>query len=229
LFVYLRLLIIKYKLKMATTDYNVNSDKIIINHIKPYLPKTYQVCDEMLNDGMFQRDRLVERALSETSNNLYKMDSGDNWDFTDYSDAKSASVNYRASQSRKHVHWGVIRIPSIKNKKSLRCLVYDPKRNSIRYFAIWQWGNKNIIEFSANPNGQSRYRNGICGIELNSFEELATYKFVLHNIKEFKNGTYINPDVKNHLEKNNFKIQEIYKDHNTFYNFLKTNAPQIVT
>ena len=30
---------------MATTDYNVKFDKKVINHIKPFLPKSYIICD----------------------------------------------------------------------------------------------------------------------------------------------------------------------------------------
>ena len=50
-------------------------DKKVINHIKSYLPKNYIICNEMIEDGMYQRDRLVELALSRESNGLYKMDS----------------------------------------------------------------------------------------------------------------------------------------------------------
>ena len=159
---------------MATTDYTSKFDKKIINHIKPYLPKDYAICDKMIQDGMYQRDRLVELALSRESKGLYKMDSRDNWDFDDYSDAKSTTVNYRESQGPN----GSIIISGVKNKITLRCLVYDPKRDTIRYIVIWKW-NKNInrIEFTANLIADSKYINGECGIELNSFTELAQYSF----------------------------------------------------
>ena len=49
--------------------------------------------------------------------------------------SKSATINYRKSQG---IH-GTILISGVSNKHTLRCLVYDPKRNTIRYIAIWKW------------------------------------------------------------------------------------------
>ena len=159
---------------MATTDYNVRFDVKVLNHIKPFLPKGYNFCEEMMADGMYQRDRLVEKALSLASNGLIEMDSQDNWDFTDHSDSKSATINYRKSQG---IH-GSILISGVSNKHTLRCLVYDPKRNTIRYIAIWKWSKSmNRIEFSANPSSDSKYINGDCGIEFNTFQELAQFNF----------------------------------------------------
>jgi hypothetical protein len=159
---------------MATTDYNVKFDLKVINHIKPFLPKEYELCEKMMAHGMYQRDRLVEKALSLASEGLIEMDSQDNWDFDDKSDSKSNTVNYRKS---KGVH-GIIRIASVKNKIYLRALIYDPKRNIFRYFAVWDWPSTiTDIEFSANLNTNSKYLNGLNGIELNSFKELAQFNF----------------------------------------------------
>lgn len=159
---------------MATTDYNVKFDKKVINHIKPFLPKNYIICDEMIEDGMYQRDRLVELALSRESNGLYQMDSKDHCDFNDESDAKSNTVNYRKSQGPQ----GILKIAGVKGKKYLRALIYDPKRDTFRYVVVWDWPSSLInIELSADPNTNSKYLNGTNGIELQSFKELATYKF----------------------------------------------------
>ena len=159
---------------MATTDYNVPLDKKIINHIKPFLPKNYRFENEMVNDGMFQRDRLVEKALSKESNGLYQMDSKDHCDFDDGSDAKSNTVNYRQSRGPQ----GILKIAGVKNKKYLRALIYDPKRDIFRYVAVWKWPSSLIdIEVSADPNTNSKYLNGKNGVELKSFKELAQFKF----------------------------------------------------
>jgi len=161
---------------MATTDHTVKFDKKILHHISPYLPTTYTFCDEMIEDGMYQRDRLVELAMARNSNGLYEMDSQDNWDFTDFSDAKSTTVNYRVSQGPK----GRIVVRGIKNKHTLRVITYDPQRDTVRYFVFWEWyrnGNQ-VVEFSADPTfKRSKFTNGEWGVELNSFEELAQYKF----------------------------------------------------
>jgi hypothetical protein len=159
---------------MATTDYNVKFDKKVINHIKPFLPKSYIICDEMVKDGMYQRDRLVELALSRESNGLYQMNSKAHCDFDDDSDAKSNTINYRKSQG---IH-GVLRIAGVKNKTYLRALIYDPKRDIFRYVAVWDWPSSlKIIELSADPNTSSKYLDGRNGIELKSFKELAQFNF----------------------------------------------------
>ena len=159
---------------MATTDYNVKFDLKIINHIKPFLPKEYKSCEYMLADGMYQRDRLVEKALSLASNGLIEMDSQDNWDFNDKSDSKSNTVNYRQSRGPQ----GILKIAGVKNKIYLRALIYDPKRDIFRYVAVWKWPSSLInIELSADPNTNSKYLNGENGIELKSFKELAQFNF----------------------------------------------------
>ena len=159
---------------MATTDYNVKFDVKVLNHIKPFLPKGYNFCEEMMADGMYQRDRLVEKALSLASNGLIEMDSQDNWDFNDKSDSKSNTVNYRQSRGPQ----GILKIAGVKNKIYLRALIYDPKRDIFRYIAVWKWPSSLInIELSADPNTNSKYLNGINGIELKSFKELAQFNF----------------------------------------------------
>jgi len=159
---------------MATTDYNVKFDIKVLNHIKPFLPKGYNFCKEMIADGMYQRDRLVEKALSLASDGHIEMDSQDNWDFDDKSDSKSNTVNYRESKGP----CGNIIISSVKNKIYLRSITYDPKRDIFRYFAIWDWPSSlSTVEFSANPNTNSKYLNGENGIELKSFKELAQFNF----------------------------------------------------
>lgn len=159
---------------MATTDYTAQFDEKILDFIKPYLPSTYNICDEMVRDGMYQRDRLVELALALTSNGQYEMDSTYNWDFSDESDAKSCTTNYRQSQGPD----GMISIKGVKNKKTLRVINFDPKRDTFRFFVIWEWKETlNTVEFSANPTAWSKYIDGTCGKELDSFEELAQFNF----------------------------------------------------
>ena len=123
---------------------------------------------------MYQRDRLVEKALSLASNGLIEMDSQDNWDFNDKSDSKSNTVNYRQSRGPQ----GILKIAGVKNKIYLRALIYDPKRDIFRYVAVWKWPSSLInIELSADPNTNSKYLNGTNGIELKSFKELAQFNF----------------------------------------------------
>ena len=102
------------------------------------------------------------------------MDSRDHIDFDDDSDAKSNTVNYRQSKGPQ----GILRISGVKDKKYLRALIYDPKRDIFRYVAVWKWPSSlSIIELSADPNTNSKYLNGKNGVELKSFKELAQFKF----------------------------------------------------
>ena len=100
---------------MATIDNNVQADSEIIKSIFPYLNPNYSFCENMMKDGMYQRDRLVEFALARQSKGLYNTDSQDNWDFTDHSDSKSATINYRKSQG---IH-GTILISGVSSKEHL--------------------------------------------------------------------------------------------------------------
>ena len=162
---------------MSTTDAGVEFDVAFIDELIQYLP-AHLVSDPakvetmkyLAKHGLLQRDRFYEYALAENSNGKYTMCSEDARDFTDDSDAKSVTVNYRDSANR-----GSVIITGIGNKVgALRVMAYDPATKTFRYYFIFDYESVRRygrIEFSVN--GRSKYNNGECGFELNSFAELA--------------------------------------------------------
>ena len=138
----------------------------------------------------------MEIALAKQSNGELTVVSKDAYDFSDGSDMKTVTVN-RAPDNMKKYKFGRIIIPGVKNKiGNLRVVVYDPGSKKFRYIVIWKWGSdQSAINISNNPDTKSKYLNGQCGIELDSFKELAEWK-------EIKLDEY-NPNL--FLEKVNFE------------------------
>jgi hypothetical protein len=99
------------------------------------------------------------------------MCSEDARDFTDDSDAKSVTVNYRESNG----NGGKVLVTGIGNKVgALRVMAYDPAADNFRYYFIFDYESVREygrIEFPVG--GNSKYNNGECGFELNTFAELA--------------------------------------------------------
>ena len=167
---------------MATTDYNAKLDVSFIQEFGKFLSndklrewvESAPIC--AIGSGILQRDRLMEMVTADQSNGQYSVVSKDAYDFSNGDDMKTVSVNYRKSAKST----GMIIITAIKNKVGkLRVVALDPKTEKFRFFIIWDFEsvrNYNRIEFSADPNSNSKYTNGKCGIELNSFEELARFE-----------------------------------------------------
>lgn len=159
---------------MATTDNTAKYDLAYINEFYPYLPDniTKSVSKrgmlKLASLGLLQRDRFAEKAMANASNGKYECISEDKKDFTDGSDMKTATVYYEKTGS-------TVRISHIANKEGpLRVMVYDPKQERFKYYFIYDYDHVrkiNRIDFTIGAN--SKYTNGDCGIEVNSFQELA--------------------------------------------------------
>lgn len=163
---------------MATTDATVEFDIAfideLIQHLPPHLisnPKQVETIKYLAKYGLLQRDRFYEFALAENSGGKYTMCSEDARDFTDDTDAKSVTVNYRESNG----NGGKVLVTGIGNKVgALRVMAYDPAMQNFRYYFIFDYESVRSygrIEFPVG--GNSKYNNGECGFELNSFAELA--------------------------------------------------------
>jgi hypothetical protein len=163
---------------MATTDATVIFDIAFINELVQHLPshlisnpKQVDTIKYLAKHGLLQRDRFYEFALAENSKGKYAMCSEDARDFTDDSDAKSVTVNYRESNG----NGGKVLVTGIGNKVgALRVMAYDPAADNFRYYFIFDYESVRDygrIEFPVG--GNSKYNNGECGFELNSFAELA--------------------------------------------------------
>lgn len=159
---------------MATTDQGVIYD---IEHVKaliPNLPKPLvgdpKVFQRLASAGVLQRDRLFELALVHCSRGGFQMDSVNGRDFTDGTDAKSVTVNYRPDTGRPSII-----ITNVKEKEgALRVMALDPMTNTFRYYFIFDYDsvrNYDRIEFGLDSN--SKYINGECGYEVDSLKELA--------------------------------------------------------
>lgn len=167
---------------MATTDYNAELDVPFVREFGQFLSndelrewlENAPIC--AIGSGILQRDRMMEMVTADQSGGRYTVVSKDAYDFSNGDDMKTVTVNYRQSGSK----FGTVIITAIKNKVGkLRVVALDPKTGKFRYFIIWDYEsvrNYNRIEFSANPNSKSKYTNGQCGIELNSFKELACFE-----------------------------------------------------
>ena len=166
---------------MATTDVAVKYDIAFIEELYEYLPKhiksiagSEHIISYLSSQGLIQRDRLFELALAENSNGKYIMCSKAARDFTDDSDAKSVTVNYREKDGR--ITPNVI-ITNIRNKVgALRVMADDEINEEFRYYYIFDYDSVRAydrIEFSILSN--SKYNNGECGYELDSFAQLAQF------------------------------------------------------
>jgi hypothetical protein len=163
---------------MATTDHNAVFDYYFVKEFAKYTPKDVRqelmnVSDAFIMSGLIQRDRMMEFACAEQGYG-YEVQSADQADFTNGDDMKTVTVNYRPSSPD-----GNVLITGIKNKiGSLRVVALDPKTTKFRYFIIWDF--ESVREYGRIEFGfkspKSKYINGECGIELNTFQELAMWK-----------------------------------------------------
>lgn len=165
---------------MASTDRAAEYDFPFVELAYKHLPENLKgsgkkMLLEWAKTGLIQRDRLIEFAMANASNGMYGVVSEDGRDHCDGTDTKTVTVNYRTSNNYRE---NVI-ITNISNKVGpLRVVAYDPRKEKFRYYFIFDYEsvrNYNRIEFDINSN--SKYNNGNCGIELNSFEELAKKKW----------------------------------------------------
>ena len=162
---------------MATTDTYAHLDRPFLEEVIDYLPhKHYYWCPLAAENGDYQRDRWVEEACAVASKGLFVRDSGAHKDFSDISDMKTNVISYRKSQLDKNGN-GKVSIDGVKGKKYLRSMNYDPINETFSYYVIWDWPKSlDCIEFRHNA-GISKYSNGECGLEVDSFEELSTFDF----------------------------------------------------
>lgn len=171
---------------MASTDKAAQYDPYFVDLAYNYLPEEFKGSGKKMlmtwaKAGLIQRDRLVEFAMAEASNGLYGVISEDGRDHCDNSDTKTATINYRSSGSSPREN---VIVTNINNKIGpLRVVAYNSRKNNFKYYFIFNYENVrsyNRIEFDINSC--SKYKYGDCGIELNSFEELA--QTTIENIKK---------------------------------------------
>lgn len=191
---------------MATTDSSTKNDIGFVSKLIQYHPK-YELMDKttidiITQDGLWQRDRLAEIVIEAVSNNTLKHSSQHGYDLIQLDenkneinviDVKTTTVQ-RYIRSRKRKNNKIytqkdeyIRIENIQTKNcELRIIAYDPIKNHLRFFIVWEYSNIKSIKISINYNN-SKYINGQNGIELNSIQELAQYIPPRKSKKDIKN------------------------------------------
>ena len=186
---------------MATTDKAAIYDvKFLLYFLeKNLLPKnqadviSIAYKNGSINDGIFQRDRLLEKASIHMSRGLYVGDSRDRIDYTDKTEGKSVTIQSRTRKSKPRTDGTIkiiiahtVRIQGISNKIGMiRCMAYDPFQDEFRFYVIWDYDsvrNYDVIEFDINSD--SSYTNGKKGMEVSSFEEMATMRNLTPYIPE---------------------------------------------
>lgn len=202
---------------MATTDSSTKNDIGFVSKLIQYHPK-YKLMDKntidiITQDGLWQRDRLAEIVIAASSNNTLKHSSQHGYDLIQLDenkneinliDVKTTTVQrYIRSRKRKNKIYTqkdeYIRIVDIQTKNcELRIIAYDPIKNHLRFFIVWEYSNIKSIKISLNTN-TSKYVNGQNGIELYSIYELAQYipphkskkdiKIILQQIKSIQENS----------------------------------------
>lgn len=163
---------------MATTDLNCEFDYHYLKSFAKYLPEDIRddvqnASDAALRSGIYQRDRIMEIACANTSGNMYSVLSTEAMDFTDTSDMKTVTLNRRDSKPQPQVL-----ITNIKNKVGpLRVVALCPESLTFKYYFIHNFDHiKEYGRIEFGVNSRTKWTNGECGEELESFEALATKK-----------------------------------------------------
>lgn len=234
---------------MATTDISTKNDIGFVSKLIQYHPK-YNLMDKITidiitQDGLWQRDRLAEIVVEAVSNGKLKHNSQHGYDLIQLDenqnqigviDIKTTTVirhlTSRKRNNKIHIfNDEYIQIRDIETKNcELRIIVYDPLKNNLRYFIIWEYSGIKKIRIPAKITN-SKYTNGQNGIELNSIYELAQYipphktkkdiknilqqiKYIPENSPELKSIKQEFPGIIiNNKQKN---IVEIKYAHNTY-------------
>lgn len=141
---------------------------------------------DRINDAINQPDefnitRMIEKSLAFQSNGLYTFVDADGYDFSDLSDAKTATVrmnNYNTGQCR-------VSIQNVGTKiGALRLIVFNPFTATIDYFFIPSSQkhrfctviNKSGLSTIEVPWSQKNGYNKLNQFRVSSFKELATSK-----------------------------------------------------
>lgn len=157
---------------MATTDNATPYDSFFIRDTYKYYPNKTDLVTllELAKVGVIQRDRFVEFCMANASKGKYTQKSEQGYDFCDFSDCKTVTIQYR---KKKNKETPIISVKNVNRKKgALRVVAFDPKLEIMRYFFIWALPQK-ILSFTLNDN--CKYINGHSGIEVDCFSELAQY------------------------------------------------------
>lgn len=146
-----------------------------------FIGKPDRVNDALTHSDEFNITRMIEKALAFQSGGLYTFVDADGYDFSDLSDAKTATVrmnNHNTRQCR-------VSIQNVGTKiGALRLVVYNPFTLTVDYFFIPsdQKGQfctnvtkSGLSTIEVSWSHKNRY-NKLNQFQMSSFKELATAK-----------------------------------------------------
>ena len=123
---------------MATTDNAIQYDVKVVKHLLQYLEYSSEkekMLLELVEEGVIQRDRVVELAMSKVGG--YEITSIDGQDFSDGSDAKSVTSNARNNNPKLGVWTNSFEVPKVATKiGALRIIAYNKILEKFHYFYI---------------------------------------------------------------------------------------------
>ena len=170
---------------MATTDEYIKYDIRFWKEFSKYLnydDKTLEHLEQAVHDGLIQRDRLVELAVSRVSG--IATDSKVGQDLADASDVKSVVSNGRNNNKTQGQWTNSYKVPRVDTKVgALRVVAYNKILDTFNYFFIPYEAYRNIssveiiIEYATNydehqftglPNKTRKWWQ----YEVDSFEDL---------------------------------------------------------
>ena len=177
---------------MATTDAYIKYDIRFFEEFGKYLgyPKsTLKTMQKAINDGLLQRERLVELAISRVSN--IPLDSKKGMDLADGSDVKTSISLARRTHLDKANYMNSIKVTSLHAKVGdLRIVGYNKILDKFHYFYVPHDAYQGITrveivleqftdhshqpEFTGNANRDRKWWN----YEVDTFEDLCLAKKV---------------------------------------------------
>ena len=123
---------------MATTDNAIQYDVKVVKHLLHYLDyskEKQKVLLELVEEGIVQRDRIVELAMAKVGG--YDITSIDGQDFSDGSDAKSTTSTARNNDKKRGSWTNSFEVRKVATKVgALRVIGYNKILDKFHYFYI---------------------------------------------------------------------------------------------
>lgn len=136
---------------------------------------------------IFTVERLIEESLAAVGS--YKFTDGDHADFSDGTDSKTSSIGINPTVPGGNSHAGVITgvetVGGVRKAGALRCTVYNPHKDSLKFYFLPKsmWSKHITINTASRRGGVHYCYHKPCdhifkfdGYECSSFEELALAK-----------------------------------------------------
>lgn len=150
---------------------------VLTKEHKFFIGKPDRIIDGLSFPDEFNITRMIEKALAYQSNGLYTFVDADGYDFSDHSDAKTATVRMNNHKTKQRM----LTISSVGNKiGALRLIVSNPFTDRVDFFYIPQKDKKLFISYESYgkhhiyvPWSHKNGYNKLNRFQVASFRELA--------------------------------------------------------